>query len=294
VSTRISPVAAQHTLRWIVVVYATLVALFAWQLARVGDLSTGRNPVANLVRAFSDMARPSFLDAFIDNKRVEYKSDDGRVLRVEDKAEVEVKFLYGVARAVLVTLQIATLGSFLAAVVALPLSFFAARNANVPRWVGVPVRGLLSALRSIHTLVFGLILVGIVGLGPTAGILAIALHSLGSYGKLFAETIEAAPRALLESGAALGLTRWQTLWRGLRRGFYAQWLSTHLYLWEFNVRDSTVLGLIGAGGLGLLVSEAVSLFQWDRLATLILVIVALVACFDRLSAWLRTLLLERA
>jgi phosphonate transport system permease protein len=294
VSARISPVATRNKLRWIVIVYLALVVFFVWQLARVGDLSTGRNPITNLVRALTDMARPSFLDAFADNQRVEYKSDDGRVLRVEDKAEVEINFLHSVARAVLVTLQIATLGSFLASVIALPLSFFAARNASVPRWVGAPVRGLLSALRSIHTLVFGLILVGIVGLGPTAGILAIALHSLGSYGKLFAETIEAAPRSLLESGAALGLTRWQTLWRGLRRGFYAQWLSTHLYLWEFNVRDSTVLGLIGAGGLGLLVSEAVSLFQWDRLATLILVIVALVACFDRLSAWLRTLLQERA
>ncbi|MGL4230694.1 MAG: PhnE/PtxC family ABC transporter permease [Casimicrobium sp.] len=289
----VSSLATQAKLRWIVVAYLALVALFTWQLARAGDLSTGRNPIANLVRAIGDMAHPSFLDAFTQNTRVEYKSDDGRVLRVEDKAEVEIGFLRSIGRAVLVTLQIATLGSFLAVVLALPLAFVAARNSGLPRWIGAPVLGLLSALRSIHTLVFGLVLVGIVGLGPTAGILAIALHSLGSYGKLFAETIEAAPRALLESGAALGLTRWQTLWRGLRRGFYAQWLSTHLYLWEFNVRDSTVLGLIGAGGLGLLVSEAVSLFQWDRLATLIVVIVALVACFDRLSGWLRTMLLSR-
>ncbi|TAG05039.1 MAG: ABC transporter permease subunit [Betaproteobacteria bacterium] len=243
--------------------------------------------MANLLRAVSDMLRPSALDAFADGVRIEYKSDDGRVLRVEDKAATEKQFLSSVGRAVLVTLQIATLGSFLAAFCALPLAFLAARNAGLPRWIGAPTRALLTVLRSIHTLVFGLILVGIVGLGPTAGILAIALHSLGSYGKLFAETIEAAPRGLLESGASLGLSRWQTLWLGLRRGFYPQWVATHLYLWEFNVRDSTVLGLIGAGGLGLLVTEAVSLFQWDRLATLLIVIVLLVAMFDRSSALLR-------
>jgi phosphonate transport system permease protein len=278
----------------VVLAYLLLVALFVWQLAAAGDLSTGRQPFTNLLRAAGDMLKPSFVDAFAAGQKIEYKSDDGRVLRVEDKAEVEQKFLASIARATLVTLQIATLGSFLAALLALPLAFLAARNVGLTRWIGGPARGLLSVLRSIHTLVFGLILVGIVGLGPTAGILAIALHSLGSYGKLFAETIEAAPKGLLESGASLGLSRWQTLWLGLRRGFYPQWLSTHLYLWEFNVRDSTVLGLIGAGGLGLLVTEAVSLFQWDRLATLLVVIVALVAFFDRASAWLRSKLMARA
>ncbi len=271
--------------------YLCLVTLFSWQLAAAGELSAGRQPITNLLRAAADMSRPSFLDAFADNQRVEYRSDDGRLLRVEDKAQVEQNFLAGIGRAILTTLQIATLGSFLAALLALPLAFLGARNNGLPNLIGIPIRGLFSALRSIHTLVFGLILVGVVGLGPTAGILAIALHSLGSYGKLFAETIEAAPKNLMESGAALGLTRWQTLWRGLRRGFYAQWIATHLYLWEFNVRDSTVLGLIGAGGLGLLVTEAVSLFQWDRLATLLIVIVALVALFDRVSGWLRTRLL---
>jgi phosphonate transport system permease protein len=278
----------------VVLAYVALVVFFTWQLGSTGELSAGRQPIANLVRAVGDMLKPSWLDAFADGQRIEYKSDDGRVLRVEDKAETERKFLWSIGRATLVTLQIATLGSFLAALFALPLGFLAARNVGLSRWIGTSIRGLLSVLRSIHTLVFGLILVGIVGLGPTAGILAIALHSLGSYGKLFAEVIEAAPRGLLESGASLGLTRWQTLWLGLRRGFYPQWLSTHLYLWEFNVRDSTVLGLIGAGGLGLLVTEAVSLFQWDRLATLIIVIVVLVALFDRMSAWLRTNLLARA
>jgi ABC-type phosphate/phosphonate transport system permease subunit len=95
----------------------------------------------------------------------------------------------------------------------------------------------------------------------------------------------------MQSGLALGLKPWQVLLHGMRRGFYPAFTSTHLYLWEFNVRDSTVLGLIGAGGLGLLVSEAVSLFQWERLATLLIVIVLMVWLLDRLSARVRQTLL---
>ena len=121
-----------------------------------------------------------------------------------------------------------------------------------------------------------------------AGILAIALHSFGTYGKLYAESIETLEASLIESGLALGLTRMQTLVFGLGRTMLPRFLSIHFYIWEFNVRDSTVLGLIGAGGLGLLVSEAVSLFQWGRLATLLIAILAMVAVFDWVSRKIRT------
>jgi phosphonate transport system permease protein len=151
---------------------------------------------------------------------------------------------------------------------------------------------VLDAARAIHTLVFGLVLVGIVGLGPLAGILAIALHSMGTYGKLQAEAIESAGhgrggcRARHRRRAAAGL-----LQRRVAGGAAAVRLGSHLYVWEFNIRDSTVLGLIGAGGLGLLISEAVSLFQWVRLATLLIVVVLLVSAFDALSRRIRAALL---
>jgi hypothetical protein len=112
--------------------------------------------------------------------------------------------------------------------------------------------------------------VGIVGLGPMAGILAIALHSLGTYGKLFAESIESLDGEAIEAVRATGATPLQVFGRAVLPQVAPQFVSHHLYLWEFNFRDSTVLGLIGAGGLGLLISEAVSLFQWPRLATLLL------------------------
>jgi phosphonate transport system permease protein len=136
---------------------------------------------------------------------------------------------------------------------ALPLGFIAARNVQAPRLLVLPVRAVLDASRAIHTLVFGLIYVGIVGLGPMAGILAIASHSLGHLWQSCSPSTLKRPMArLMQSGMALGLKPWQVLLYGLRRGLYPAFASTHLYLWEFNVRDSTVLGLIGAGGLGTL------------------------------------------
>ncbi len=278
-------------LRWLALAYLALLLGCLYTLASQGDLTLGRNPWQNLQRTLADFSHPSFLDAWLGPERLEFKADDGRVLRVENRREVERTYLRGIVSATWTTLVIGTLGSALAAVLALPLGLLAARNAHAPRWLARPVRALLNASRAIHTLVFGLIYVGIVGLGPMAGILAIASHSLGTYGKLYAEAIEGADAALFESGLALGFTPWQIVSSPMRRGFYPQFASIHLYLWEFNVRDSTVLGLIGAGGLGLLVSEAVSLFQWGRLATLLLVVVALVVAMDVLSAFIRNRIL---
>jgi len=281
-------------LRWVVAGYALLLLASVWSFAAQGDLTLGRRPLANLQRTLAELSHPSFLDLWWGPQRLEYRADDGRLLRVEDRRAVEARYLQEVLRATWTTLKIGTLGAFLAALAALPLGFAAARNVRAPGWIARPARAVLDVTRAIHTLVWGLLYVGIVGLGPVAGILAIASHSLGSYGKLYAEAIEAADAGQMESGLALGLRPWQVLLFALRRSFYPQFVSTHLYLWEFNVRDSTVLGLIGAGGLGLLVSEAVSLFQWGRLATLLIVIVALVVALDRGSAWLRRRLQEGA
>lgn len=263
--------------------YAVLVLLCAASLWWAGDLDTGRNPWANLWRTLGEFGRPSFLDAWLGAERLEYRSDDGTLLRVEDRRAVERSFLLAVARGAWTTLQIATLGSLLALLMALPLALLAARNLGAPRPLAVAARGLLGAARAVHTLVFGLVLVGIVGLGPLAGILAIALHSMGTYGKLQAEAIEALDMAAVDAVRATGAGPLQVFFLGVWPAVLPQWLGSHLYVWEFNIRDSTVLGLIGAGGLGLLISEAVSLFQWSRLATLLIAVLALVSLFDAMS-----------
>ncbi len=270
--------------------YVLLVLACAATLAAAGELSLGRQPFDNLLRTLADFSRPSFLDVWFGPERLEYRSDDGTLLRVEDRRAVEAAWLAGLARATWVTFQIATLGTLGAALLALPLAVLAARNLHAPRLLAAAARRLLDALRAVHTLVFGLVLVGIVGLGPTAGILAIALHSAGTLGKLFAESIETLDRAAVQAVRATGATPLQVFFQAVWPAVLPQAVSHHLYVWEFNIRDSTILGLIGAGGLGLLISEAVSLFQWSRLATLLIVVVVLVVAFDAVSRRIRTAL----
>lgn len=275
----------------VVAVYAGLVVLCLATLLAAGDLALGRHPWDNLLKSMSEFARPSFLDVWWGPERLEYRSDDGTLLRVEDRRKVEGEFLAAIGRATWVTFQIATLGSLLAALLGLPLGLLTARNLAAPKPVAWAAKVLLDALRSVHTLVFGLVLVGIVGLGPTAGILAIALHSMGTYGKLYAESIETLDMGAVDAVRATGASPLQVFFLAVWPSVLPQFVSNHLYVWEFNIRDSTVLGLIGAGGLGLLISEAVSLFQWSRLATLLLVVVALVMAFDALSRRVRKALL---
>ena len=279
--------AAQFRLRIYLTLYGVLIVVCISSLWLGDDLSLGRRPWENLVKTLGDLSHPSFLDVWFGNRRLEFVSDDGRVLRVEDQRASEQKYLLGLADATWTTIKIATLGSLIAALLALPLGVLTAKNMQAPKPLALAAKIILDVTRSIHSLVFGLLFVGIIGLGPTAGIAAIAAHSLGSYGKLYAEAIETVERSLMESGLSLGATPMRTLLFALWRGILPKLMSIHLYVWEFNVRDSTVLGLIGAGGLGLLVSEAVSLFQWGRLATVMLTIVLMVALFDTVSRRIR-------
>ena len=274
--------------------YGVLIIASIASFVRAGDLQFGRKPWQNLVKTAGEMSHPSFVDVWFGAQHVEFKNDNGVVLRVENRRERERDYLLGLADAIWTTLKVATLGSLIAAMAAIPFGIIAARNMALPSALAIPVRLLLDSARAIHALVFGLLLVGIIGLGPMAGILAIALHSFGSYGKLYAETLETVDQRWITSGLVIGMTPLQTVVYALPRTLLPQILSIHLYLWEFNVRDSTILGLIGVGGLGLLVSEAVSLFQWDRLATLLIAIVLLVIGFDRISARMRAELAARA
>jgi phosphonate transport system permease protein len=272
-------------------IYASLVAACLVTLTQEGDLSLGRNPLANLLKTAGEFARPSFVDVWFGDPRLEYKSDDGTVLRVENRQVVERAYLSALASATWDTVRIATLGSLLGALLGLPLAWMAARNMALPKPLAWAAKALLDVTRSVHTLVFGLVLVGIVGLGPTAGILAIGLHSMGTYGKLFSESIEGLDMGAIEAVRNVGATPLQVFFSAVWPSVLPQFVSSHLYVWEFNIRDSTILGLIGAGGLGLLISEAASLFQWGRLSTVLIVIIALVFLFDAMSRRIRQWLL---
>ena len=274
-------------LRRFLVATALLLIVSAFTLAQEGELSWGRQPWRNLHTTLSEMSQPSFLRVWFGNTQAVTKDANGRVLRVEDEHETEVHYLKGLARALWTTVRIAALGTLLAALLALPLGLLAARNLSVARPLAWAAKGVLDVLRSIHTLVFGLFLVGIVGLGATAGILAVALHSAGSLGKLLSETIESLDMRPLDAVRATGARPSQVFFLAAWPAVLPQFVSQVLYVWEFNIRDSTILGLIGAGGLGLLLSEAMALFQWGRLATLLLAMVLMVSLFDAASRVVR-------
>ncbi|MEI6737610.1 MAG: phosphonate ABC transporter, permease protein PhnE [Pseudomonadota bacterium] len=276
--------------RWmasLMLVYAVIIAACITSLIMAGDFSLGRRPWQNLKTTVVELSTPSLLNVWFGNVALEFTNDDGKILRVENQREAEVKYLRGVGNAIWVTFKIATLGTLLAALIGAPLGVLAAKNMHAPFPVAWLARRILDIGRSIHTLVFGLLIVGIIGLGPMAGILAIAFHSMGTLGKLFAEAIETLDMRGVEAVRATGATPAQVLLFGVWPALMPSFTSNHLYLWEYNIRDSTVLGLIGAGGLGLLVSEAVSLFQWGRLATLLIAIVLMVVAFDAISRKIR-------
>jgi phosphonate ABC transporter permease subunit PhnE len=263
------------------------VVVSLWTLSAEGELSLGRRPWQNLRKTVAEMSEPSVLKLWFGDAHLQVRDADGRVLRVEDQQTKERVYLRGVGRALWTTLRVAAIGTLLAALLALPLGLLAARNLGAPRPLAWGAKTVLDMLRSIHTLVFGLFFVGIVGLGATAGILAVAAHSAGTLGKLLAEAVEALEMQPVDAVRATGATAPQVFFLGVWPAVLPQFVSQIMYVWEFNIRDSTILGLVGAGGLGLLLSEAMSLFQWGRLATLLLAIVLMVTAFDAVSRAVR-------
>ncbi len=185
------------------------------------------------------------------------------------------------------TVAIAVVGTSLAVLLALPFGVLAARTTTPSGWVRVPVRVFLNGLRGVDAFVFALLFVAAVGLGPFAGVLGIALHTWGSMGKLFSESIEALPHGPLEAAELTGAGRVKTSSFTLLPDVLPALSSVALYLLEFNIRASTVLGVVGAGGIGQELKNSVDLLDFPRLATILLVILVMVTLVDQLSARLR-------
>jgi phosphonate transport system permease protein len=189
------------------------------------------------------------------------------------------------------TVAMATVGVSFGAVIAAPICLLAARNFGVSPILSIPARGLLNALRGIDSFVFALIFVAAVGLGPFAGVLGIALHTAGSIAKLWAETIETADVRPVEAAHMSGAGRLKVFLHAQLPDVMPQLSSILLYMWEFNVRASTVLGVVGAGGIGQELKNSVDLLLFDRVLTILIVILVMVALIDQMSAWLRRRLL---
>jgi phosphonate transport system permease protein len=191
------------------------------------------------------------------------------------------------------TLAIAFLGTLIAAVLAMPLSLLAAQNTTPSQWLRFAVRRALDVIRGIDTLIWALVFVGVVGLGPFAGVLAIAVSDTGSFGKLFSEAIEATRARERETIVASGGNGWM----GIRFGLLPQVLpiiaGQILYFFESNTRSATIIGIVGAGGIGLQLSEQIRTYDFDQVAFIVLLILIAVAAIDWVSGKLRFAIIGR-
>jgi len=189
--------------------------------------------------------------------------------------------------ALLDSMHIATVGTVLGIAMALPLGFLAARNVTPFAWINWIARLVLIAARSVNTLVFALFFVAVFGPGPLAGTLAIAFHSIGFLGRLFSEALEVSSAGPVEALGAAGAP-WPSIvvygyWPQVAPAFWA----LALFRWDINVRESIVLGLVGAGGIGMVLDNALNLFQWTRVAMVLVAILAVVVVAEVIVTYIR-------
>lgn len=253
---------AGTTIKWLAVAAVVAVAL-AWSAAHLGlslrELLKGMPWLADIV---SRMLPPNW--AFFDKL-------------VEPAWE---------------TVLIALWGTLLSVVLALPVTFLAARNLSPSPVVFHAMRQVLNAARGINELIFALIFVAAVGLGPFAGVLALSVHGAGMLGKFFAEAVEEADPGPVEALRATGASALQTIVFAVLPQVVPSWIAATLYRFEVNLRASTVLGMVGAGGIGFQLYSSMRLFQYQDTAACVIVILGLVMGADYLSSRLRARVLE--
>ena len=186
------------------------------------------------------------------------------------------------------TLQMALLGTIVPIFIATPLAWLTAVNIREDHVLGNIVRLILHVLRTIPELLWAMLLVSAVGLGTFPGTLALILHSTGSMGKFFYEAIEAVDPGVIEAMEATGANRFKVIMFGIMPTVLPIYMSIVLLYWEFNNRAATILGLVGAGGIGLTMTHAIQDFEYDEAMTCLIAIVLILIIIDRISNYLRS------
>jgi phosphonate transport system permease protein len=202
-------------------------------------------------------------------------------------------FMARLAKPVFETVQLAVWGTLFAMVLALPLCFLAARNLSPSPVVFHFMRQVFNAARGINEIIFALIFVAAVGLGPFAGVLALSIHGAGMLGKFFAEAIEEADPGPVEALRATGASPLQVIAFAVLPQALPAWIAATLYRLEVNLRAATILGMVGAGGIGFELYSSLKLFQYEDTATCVIVILAMVMTADYVSSRLRARILAR-
>jgi phosphonate transport system permease protein len=198
------------------------------------------------------------------------------------------KYLGPTTAAMIETIHIATLGTILAIVMAVPVGLLAARNVTPNAALNLVAKFILVTSRSVNSLVWALLFVAIFGPGPLAGTLAIAFRSIGFTGKLLGEALEEANRGSIEALTAAGAPKSSIIltgyWPQVRPAFY----SIAMFRWDINIRESAVLGLVGAGGIGVVLDTALNLLYWDQVAVVLLAIFVVVMLTELLVTAIRS------
>jgi phosphonate transport system permease protein len=206
---------------------------------------------------------------------------------VDDAVPPDVSRMGPILAALLVTVEMALLGTLLGVLLSLPLAVMAARN-TTPHWslYGVS-RAIITVSRTIPDLIWGLIFVIAVGLGPEAGVLAITVDVMGFCGRFFAESIEDIDPGRIEGLRAIGAPRVGVIVGGAIPACLPSFVTTSMFALESSARSSVVLGLVGAGGIGIELATSMTLLRYDEALTIILAILVVVVAFERLSAAIR-------
>jgi phosphonate transport system permease protein len=192
--------------------------------------------------------------------------------------------IYG--REMVVTVHIAVWGTLLAVIAAVPMGLLSAANI-APIWIHQPVRRLMDACRAINEMVFAMLFIVAVGLGPFAGVLALAVHTTGTLAKLFSEAVEAIDPRPVEGIRATGAHKLVEVLYGVVPQVLPLWVSFTLYRFESNVRSASVVGMVGAGGIGVVLFEVIRSFQYAQTCAVLIILVVTVSLIDLGSASLR-------
>jgi phosphonate transport system permease protein len=186
----------------------------------------------------------------------------------------------------IITLHIAIWGTLLAVVCAIPCGLLCAENI-APKWVRIPMRRLMDACRAINEMVFAMLFIVAVGLGAFAGVLALWVHTTGSLAKLFAEAVEAIDPQPVEGVRATGASAFEEIIYGVLPQVIPLWISFTLYRFESNIRSASVVGMVGAGGIGVILYELIRGFQYAQASAVLILIVILVSITDMVSSAIR-------
>ena len=231
------------------------VLVFAWYEAEMNPMQLWRDS-ANIASLGSEFLRPDFVDWEV------------------------------YANAMVETLAIAVWGTVLAVIAGIPLGILSADNV-APSWITFPVRRVMDACRAINELVFALLFISAVGLGPFAGVLALFVHTTGVVAKLFSEAVEAIDPTPVEGIRGTGGTWLQEIIFGVLPQVMPLWISYALYRFESNVRSATVLGIVGGGGIGMTFNETVRGFLYSQASAILIIVIVTVSVLDMISQRIR-------